>query len=65
VGGGREPGNQVGVALPQNRHFVVSKDEWDTKEGPGNARRMHCIYSGIAKGTFWAEVTSSSKKSSL
>jgi len=35
--------------LPQNRHlFVVSKDEWDTKEGPGksmkNALRVqrHC-----------------------
>jgi len=22
------------TCLPQNQHFVVSKDEWDTKEGP-------------------------------
>jgi len=34
--------------------FVVSKDEWDTKEDPGKSMRMHCIYSGMAKG--WSDV---------
>jgi len=42
--------------------FMVSKDEWDTKEGPGKSMKMHCMYSGMAKGTSQAEVTSNSKK---
>jgi len=39
--------------------FVVSKDEWDAKEGPW---RMHCMYSSVAKGTSGAEGTLNSKK---
>jgi len=26
-------------ALSQNWHFTVSKDEWDTKEGPGKSMK--------------------------
>jgi len=42
------------VPTTKSTLFVVSKDEWDTKEGPGE-----CTI--IAKGTSWAEVTSNSK----
>jgi len=38
---------------------VVSKDEWDTKEGQW---RMHCMYSGMANNAFQAEAMSSSEK---
>jgi len=38
--------------------FVVSKDEWDTKEDTG---RMYCTYCGVPKGTSRDEVTSNSK----
>jgi len=39
--------------------FVVSKDEWYTKEDIG---RMHCKYNSIAKGTSQAEATLKSEK---
>jgi len=43
--------------------FVVSEDEWDTKEGPGKSIwRMHFMYSGMAKGTSRAEATLNSEK---
>jgi len=43
--------------------FVVSKDEWDPKEGPGSPWRMDCMYSGVAiKGTSQDEATSNSEK---
>jgi len=47
------------MCLPQNQHFVESKDEWDIKE---DHWRMYCMYSGMAKGTSRAEATSNSKK---
>jgi len=38
----------------------VNKDEWDRAViSPG---RMHCMYSGMAKGTSRAEVTLNSEK---
>jgi len=40
--------------------FVVGKDEWDTMEDTGKS--MHCIHSGMAKGTSWAEAMSNSEK---
>jgi len=42
--------------------FVVSKDKWDTKEGTDKSIKMHCMYSGMEKGTSPAEATSNSKK---
>jgi len=27
------------MCLPQNWHFMESKDEWDTKEGPGKSMK--------------------------
>jgi len=51
------------TCLPQNRHF-----SWWTKMNGTQRRamlspwRMHCMYSGMAKGTSWAEATLSSKK---
>jgi len=39
--------------------IVMSQDEWDTKKGPW---RMHCMYSGMAKGTSRTEAMLSSKK---
>jgi len=41
---------------------MVSKDEWDTKEGPGKSMRICYMHSGMAKGTSRAKVTSNSKK---
>jgi len=41
---------------------MVSKDEWDTKEGP---LRMHCMYSSMAKGTSRDEAMSNSKPIAL
>jgi len=41
---------------------MVRKDERNTKEGPGKSiKNVLYVYSGMAKGTFWAEVTSNSK----
>jgi len=41
---------------------MVSKGEWDIKEGTSKSRRMHCVYSGMAKGTSQAEVMLNSEK---
>jgi len=49
------------------KNFAVSKDEWDTKKGTGKSTKnplMHCMHSGMAKGTSWAEVMLNSKKPS-
>jgi len=44
--------------LPQNQLlFMVSKDEWDTKEAQQHSGIMHCMYSGMAKGTSRDETT--------
>jgi len=51
------------TCLPLNRHF-----SWWTKMNIIQRRavvspwRMHCMYSGMAKGTSWAEATSNSEK---
>jgi len=51
------------TCLPQNRHFL-----WWTKMNGTQSRavvspwRIHCMYSGMAKGTSRAEVTSNSEK---
>jgi len=47
------------VSTTKSTLFMVNKDEWYTKEGPW---RMHCMYSGMAKGTSWAEATLNSEK---
>jgi len=41
---------------------VVSKDEWDTKEGLVNPWWKHFMYSGMEKGTSQAEATLNSEK---
>jgi len=44
----------------------MRKDEWDTKEGIGKSMKK-CIvrmYSGVTKGTSWAEAMSNNKKTS-
>jgi len=45
--------------------FVVSNDEWDTKEGTGMSKKKHCTYRGKTKGTSWAEAMLNSKKIKL
>ena len=52
--------------LPPNRHFAVSKDEWDTKEDNGKSMRnaLYALWYGMPKDTSWAEATSNSEKSS-
>jgi len=43
--------------------FVVSEDEWDTKEGPGKSiKNILYAYCGEPKGTSMDEATSNSKK---
>jgi len=42
--------------------FVVSKDEWDTKEGTGKSMKIHFMNSGASKGTSRDEETLNSKK---
>jgi len=44
--------------------FVVSKDEWVTKEGTGKSIK-NWIYSGMAKAISQAEATSNSEKIKL
>jgi len=45
-----------------NRHFVVNKDEWDTKKGRDKSMKNALMFSGMAKGTSWAKTTLNSKK---
>jgi len=51
------------TCLPQNQHF-----SWWTKMNGTQRRavvspwRMHCVYSGMAKGTSWADAMSNSEK---
>jgi len=44
----------------QSTPFVVNKDEWDTKKGRGKS--MHCMYSGMTKGTSRTEAKLNSEK---
>jgi len=43
----------------ESKLFTVSKDESSTKEGTG---KMHCMHSGMVKGTSRAEAMLNSKK---
>jgi len=47
------------VPTTKSTPFVVSKDEWDTKEGTGKSMNM---YSSMVEGASWAEATSNSEK---
>jgi len=42
--------------------FVVSKDEWDTKEDPGKSMKNALYLQRHSKSTSKAEATSNSKK---
>jgi len=42
--------------------FAVSKMNGTQRRALISPWRMHCMYSGMAKGTSWAEATSNSKK---
>jgi len=54
------------VCLPQNRHFSMwVKMNGTESRGLVSPWRMHCMYSGMTKGTFWAEAISNSKTYSL
>jgi len=50
------------VYVLQNQHFVVSKDEWDTKEGTGKSMKKILYVLRCAKGTSRDKATSNSKK---
>jgi len=43
---------------------VLSKDEWDTKEGTGKSMKSTFYEEGASKGTSREEATSNRKKSS-
>jgi len=52
------------MCLPLNWHFSWwTKMNGTQRRAVLSPRRTHCIYSGMAKGTFRAEVTSHNKKS--
>jgi len=43
--------------------FVVSEDEWHTKDSPGKSMKNGLyVYCSVPKGTFTDEATSNSKK---
>jgi len=44
-----------------NTKSTLFIDEWYTKEGRDNSP-LHCMYSGMAKGTSWAEAMLNSEK---
>jgi len=51
------------MCLPQNQHFL----QWTKMNGTQRRAlvspwRMHCMYSGMAKGTSWAEEVSNNEK---
>jgi len=50
------------VPTTKSTPFMVSKDEWNIKEGPGKSMKNACMYSGMAKETSQAEATSNGKK---
>jgi len=46
----------------QSTLFVVNKDEWTQRRAVVSPLRMHCMYSGMAKGTSQAEAMLNSEK---
>jgi len=44
-------------ATTKSAHFVVSKDEWDTKEATSNSMKNVLHVQQMAKGTFQVEAT--------
>jgi len=50
------------MSITKSTPFVGSKNEWDTKEGPGKSTKNVLLYSGMEKGTSWAEAMSKSEK---
>ena len=48
------------MLLP-NRHFYVSKDEWDTEEDTGKFMKNVLYVLWYAKGTSWANATLNSE----
>jgi len=49
------------TCLPQNRHFAVSKDEWETKESTGKSIK-NALYVQWYGKISWAEAASNSEK---
>jgi len=49
------------VPTTKSTPFVVSEDEWDTKEGPGKSMK-NVLHYGVPKGTSRDKATSNSKK---
>jgi len=51
------------TCLPQNRYFLwLTKMNGTQRRALVSPQRMHCMYSGMTKGTSWAEVMSNSEK---
>jgi len=51
------------ICLPLNRHFSLwTKMNGAQRRAVVSPWRMHCMYSGMAKGTSQAEATSNSEK---
>jgi len=51
------------MCIPQNQHFSRwAKINGTQRRALVSPWRMHCVYSGMAKGTSWVEATSNSKK---
>jgi len=53
------------ICLPQNQHFVVSKDEWDTKEGPGKSMKYALYVQWYGKRHLRLKRRRTAKKSNL
>jgi len=54
------------TCLPQNRHLsVVSKDEWDTKEGPGKSMKnaLYVQWHGKRHLSGWSDIEQQKKSS--
>jgi len=49
-------------AISYNRHFMVNKDEWDTKEGCGKSMKNALHVQQYGKRHLWAEATLKSEK---
>jgi len=49
-------------AITKSKHFIVKKDEWNTKEDTGKSMKMHSTYCGMPKGTYQTKATLNSKK---
>jgi len=50
------------TCLPQNRHFAVNEDEWDTKEGAVKSMKNALYVQWYGERHLSAKVTSNSEK---